>query len=178
MIAPKRFGDLSLLLLIITLAIWAILGYNEQYVVAVLILLALSPLLFIYYLLKLERENADIYAYFYSTIYTIVAILIGAGLGNLSVFTRTTILIEGIVFALAIFILGLRFSIKVHGITRITQLLSKPLMLLVLVVSIFIISYVLTRIAKLGYSVSSPIVSLLMIIIPIIAYFGFYRGKF
>ena len=178
MITFKRLGDLSLLLLIITPAIWAILGYNEQYVATVLVLLALSALLFIYYLLRVGRENADVYAYFYSIIYTIVTILIGAGVGDLSVFTRTTILVEGIVFALTMFLLGLKFSVKTHGITRITQLLSKPLLLLVLVVLVFIISYVLTKIARLGYSTSSLIVSLLMVVIPVVAYFGFYRGKF
>jgi len=178
MITSKRLGDLSLLLLIITPAIWAVLEYNEQYVAVVLVLLALSPLMFIYYVFKLGGENADVYAYFYSIIYTIIVILIGAGLGNLCVSSRTTILIEGIMFALAVFVLGLKFSIRIHRITKVTQFLSKPLILLVLVISVFVISYVLTRIAKLGYTISSPIISLLMIIIPIIAYFGFYRGKF
>lgn len=177
MVALEKLGDLSLLLLIITPAIWAILGYNEQYVAVVLVLLALSPLIFIYYLFRLKRENTDVYAYFYSILYTVVAILIGAGLGNLSVFTRASILVEGIVFGLIIFFLGLRFSAKIHKI-KIIHVLSKPLLLLVLVISIFIVSYVLTRILKLGYSVSSPIISLLMIMVPIIAYFGFYRGKF
>ncbi len=178
MITPKRLGDLSLLLLVITPALWAVLGYNEQYVAVVLVLLVLSPLMFIYYVFKMGGENADTYAYFYSAIYTIVVILIGAGLGNLDVSTRTAILVEGITFALAVFILGLKFSIRIHRITKVTQLLSKPLLLLVMVLSVFVVSYVLTKIAKLGYTISSPIISLLMIIIPIIAYFGFYRGKF
>lgn len=178
MIDPRKSGDLSFLLLLLTSAIWAILGYNEQYIGIVITLLAISALLFIYYLFKLESENIDVYAYFYTVVYALVAILIGAGLGNLSASVRAVVIVEGIFFALTIFFIGLKLSAKIHGIAKLSRLFSKPLLLLVLVVSVFVISYVLAKIAKLEYSISSPIVALLMALIPIVAYFGFYRGKF
>ncbi len=174
----ERFADLSLLLLIITPALWAILGYNEAYIGLVIVLMAISPIIYIYYLVKASVENADIHAYFYSAIYATLSILIGAGLGEISTTMRAAILSEGVVFALTIFLLGLKFSIKIHRVSRVSQLLSKPLILLVLAMGVFAISYVLTRILKLSYYVSSPIVALLMAIIPIVAYFGFYKGKF